>query len=84
MAMAEGQTIVPPPGDYKYVSLVLEKAGATYTPTWGVGAAVHQGDVYLRASTRDGKIRIPGRLSVRQIVSELTLDGSTIRGVFLY
>ncbi len=83
-AADQSRTTVPPPGDYKVAFLVLEKGGLTFTPTWGVGASQHKGDVYLRGAFRDGKLRVPGRLSVRQIVSELTVDGTAIKGLFIY
>ncbi len=81
---AEDLTIIPPPGDYKVVFLVLEKGGLTITPTWGVDASQHQGNVYLRGAFRDGKLKVPGRLSVRQIVSELTVNGTSVHGTFIY
>ncbi len=81
---AESPTTVPPPGDYKVAFLVLEQGGLTYTPTWGIGARQHAGDVYLRGAFRDGKLRVPGRLSVRQIVSELSVTEATITGTFVY
>lgn len=81
---AESPTTVPPAGDYKVIFLVLEKGGLTLTPTWGVGASQHKGDVYLRGAFRDGKLRVPGRLSVRQTASELSVDDSSIKGMFLY
>lgn len=52
---ADGRTILPPPGDYKVVFLVLEKGGLTIKPTWGTGASQHKGDLYIR-----------GRVSGRQ------------------
>ena len=81
---ADGPTTVPPPGDYKVAFLVLEKGGLTITPTWGVGVAQHNGDLHLRGAFRDGKLKVPGRLSVRQIVSELTVEGDAIRGTYVY
>jgi outer membrane protein assembly factor BamB len=80
----EDRTITPPPGDYRVVTLVLEGGGPMFQPMWGNSLARREGDLVIRSAFRDGKIRIPGRLSVRQIVSELAADAKSIRGEIWY
>jgi len=83
-ASAEDRTIVPPPGEYRMVTLVLENGGPMFHPMWGNSLARREGDLIVRRAFRDGRIRIPGRLSVRQIVGELRADAGTIRGELCY
>lgn len=71
-------------GELRFVDLVIKKAGLTITPTWGVGVAQSDGDLFVRAAFRDGKIKIPSRLSVRELIGELTVDAGSIKGVYLY
>jgi hypothetical protein len=66
---AEEQLIVPPPGDYQMIEVVLEKA---VNPHYG--HAVVGGNFMLRGVIRDGKLKIPSRLSVRDIVCELAVE----------
>jgi outer membrane protein assembly factor BamB len=75
---AEDQTLIPPPGDYKVVELVLENAG--HGGPAGAGGIARGKDTVIRGAFRDGKLKLPSRLSVRDITSALTVDATTIRG----
>ena len=83
-AQAEDRTIVPAPGDYKMVTLVLAGGGPTFQPMWGNSLARRDGDMVIRGGIRDGKLRVPGCWSVRQIVSELTVDARSVKGEVFY
>ncbi len=67
---AEDQTIVPSPGDYKMVEVVLEKGHP------------QQGDLVLRGGIRDGKLMVPNSLSVRLKAGELVFTTDAVKGEF--
>ena len=67
---AEDQTIVPPPGDYKMVEVVLEKGHP------------EGGNLTLRGGIRDGKLMIPNSLSVRIKAGELVFTADAVKGEF--
>lgn len=67
---AEDQTIVPPPGDYKMVEVVLEKGHP------------QQGDLVLRGGIRDGKLMIRDSTSVRLKAGELVFTADAVKGEF--
>jgi len=69
---AEDQTIIPPPGDYKMVEVVLDK-GDPYE---------RKGDLTLRGGIRDGKLMIPNSLSVRIKAGELVFTADAVKGEF--
>ena len=85
--VAEDQTIIPPPGDYRLVDLVMEKAAAAAPQAgqWGVPYVMTWGaDIHLVAGIRDAKIRGPSRLSVRDIISQLEVTAESIQGTYVY
>jgi hypothetical protein len=65
------ETIVPPPGDYQMVDLCLKSAGD------------RNADLTVRGGTRNGKIPMPSNLSVRDILGEMTVGASSIKGVWI-
>ena len=67
---AEDQTIIPPPGDYKMVEVVLEQGHP------------QKGDLTLRGGIRDGKLVIPNSLSVRIKAGELVFTADAVKGEF--
>ena len=67
---AEDQTIVPPPGDYKMVEVVLEKGHP------------EGGNLTLRGGIRDGKLMIPNSQSVRIKAGELAFTADAVKGEF--
>jgi hypothetical protein len=67
---AEDQTIVPSPGDYKMVEVVLEKGHP------------QQGDLVLRGGIRDGKLMIRDSTSVRLKAGELVFTADAVKGEF--
>lgn len=68
---AEDQTVVPPPGDYKMVEVVLEK-----------GHPSVDSNLTLRGGIRDGKLMIPNSLSVRLKAGELAFTADAVKGEF--
>jgi outer membrane protein assembly factor BamB len=66
---AEDQTIVPPPGDYKMVEVVLER-----------GHPSGDSNLALRGGIRDGKLMIPDSTSVRIKAGELVFTADAVKG----
>jgi outer membrane protein assembly factor BamB len=82
-----GQVTVPSPGDYRVAQLVLEKAARHLAAPgqYGIHVLGIQGeDVLITAAFRDGKIKVPGRLSVREIIGALEVGETAIKGVYVY
>jgi outer membrane protein assembly factor BamB len=82
-----GQVTVPSPGDYRVAQLVLEKAKNFLAAPgqFGIHVLGTQGeDVMITAAFRDGKIKVPGRLSVREIIGALEVGETTIKGAYVY
>jgi outer membrane protein assembly factor BamB len=77
-ARGEDQTIIPKAGDYKVVELVLENAG--HGGGYGVGGWLDGKNTVIRGAFRDGKLKLPSRLSVRDIASTLAVDAASIKG----
>jgi outer membrane protein assembly factor BamB len=67
---AEDQTIIPPPGDYKMVEVVLDKGNP------------QQGNLTLRGGIRDGKLMVPNSLSHRIKAGELVFTADAVKGAF--
>ncbi len=67
---AEDQTIIPPPGDYKMVEVVLENGQPG------------EGNLTLRGGIRDGKLMVPNSLSVRIKAGELVFTTDAVKGEF--
>jgi outer membrane protein assembly factor BamB len=67
---AEDQTLVPPPGDYKMVEVVLDKGHPG------------EGNLTLRGGIRDGKLMIPDSTSVRIKAGELVFTADAVKGEF--
>ena len=81
------QVTVPLPGDYRVAQLVLEKARNQLAAPGQFGIhilGVHGEDVLITAAFRDGKIKVPGRLSVRGIIGALEVGETAIKGVYVY
>jgi outer membrane protein assembly factor BamB len=72
------QTIIPPAGDHKVVELVLENAA--HGGGYGAGGWMDGKNTVVRGAFRDGKLKLPSRLSVRDITSTLTVDAASIKG----
>ncbi len=69
---AEDQTIVPSPGDYKAVDVVLENGDPQ---EW-------KGPLFVRGGIRDGKLTIPDSTSVRVKAGELVFTADAVKGEF--
>ena len=69
---AEDQTIIPPPGDYKMVEVVLD----------GGNPDGSNAPLVLRGGIRDGMLMIPNSLSVRIKAGELVFTTDAVKGEF--
>lgn len=72
LAAAQDQHIIPAAGDYRVMDLVLEKAGEKNAP------------LRVRGATRNGKLPVPSAVSLRDIIHELKVDGTSIQGTYYF
>ncbi|GDY13533.1 hypothetical protein LBMAG53_24110 [Planctomycetota bacterium] len=81
------RTLIPTEGKYQYIELLLVQAAPTLPPPgqYSIHALSVRGqDVAILAATRDGRIRVPSRLSVRDTIGELTVTDGSIQGIYPY
>jgi hypothetical protein len=81
------QITAPPTGNYSVAQLVLEKARPHLAAPgqYGIHAVGIRGeDVVITSSYRDGKMQIPGRLSLREIVGTIEIGPTSFKGVYIY
>jgi outer membrane protein assembly factor BamB len=72
IARGEDHLIVPPPDrDYKMVDMLLK------------GAGDKNGDIRVRGAAVNGKIPVPGILSLRDIQGEISVDAAAIKGPWI-
>ena len=67
---AKDQTLIPAPGEYRMVDMVLKGAGS------------ENADIRVRGATRNGRLPVFSELSVRDVISEIKVDEVSIKGDF--